>query len=75
MEVIKFTSKIYAVKGTKDRVEAVKAVIRKRHKSLGDFCCYQDAEAYVGNYGKDELGLWVGGKNGKTNCIAVRFLK
>jgi hypothetical protein len=32
---------------------------------------YDIESAYVGDYGKDELGLWFGGKNGKVNCIAI----
>ena len=71
MEVIKFTSQIYAVKGTRIPSVAAKAVARKRKKSLCEIEKYDIESAYVGDYGKDELGLWFGGKNGKFNCIAI----
>lgn len=71
MEIIKFTPYIYAVKGAKTWSEAAKAVARKRKKSLLEIKKYDIESAYVGDYGKDELGLWLGGKNGKVNCTAI----
>lgn len=71
MEIIKFNSMVYAVKGAKTPREAAKAVARKRKKSLLEIEKYDIESAYVGDYGKDELGLWFGGKNGKVNCIAI----
>lgn len=74
MELIKFTPKIYAVKGAKNMKEAIEAVIRKRKKALYTTYDYEAKIAYIGSYNKDEYGLWIGGKDGKTNCIAVEVL-
>lgn len=71
MEIIKFNSKYYAVKGVQTASEAAKAVARKRKKSLYEIKNYGVKVAYVGDYGKDELGLWVGGKGDMKNCYAV----
>lgn len=71
MQIIKFTPKIYAVKGAERAEEAAKAVARLRKKSLYEIMNYDIGLGYVGDYGKDELGLWLDGKNGKTNCFAI----
>jgi hypothetical protein len=75
MEIIKFTPKIYAVKGAKTEAEALMAVIRKKKAAKSTAKDYITSVGYVGDYGKDELGLWVGGLNRKTNCFAVRKVR
>ena len=73
MEIIKFTPYIYAVKGAKTPIEAAKAVARKRKKSLYEVNTYAVEPSYVGDYGKDELGLWIGGKGNMKNCYSVEL--
>lgn len=74
MQVIRFTPYIYAVKGAKTAIEAAKAVARKRKKSLYEVNTYKAVKAsYVGDYGKDELGLWIGGKGNMKNCYSVEL--
>lgn len=74
MQVIRFTPYIYAVKGAKTAIEAAKAVARKRKKSLYEINTYKAVKpSYVGDYGKDELGLWIGGKGNMKNCYSVEL--
>lgn len=74
MEIIKFNSMVYAVKGAKTPIEAAKAVARKRKKSLYEVNTYKAVKAsYVGDYGKDEIGLWIGGMGNMKNCYSVEI--